>query len=267
MTVAVTHKFVSGKGNGSDGTQVQPSNWNDTHSIQCAANSVLGNTTNSTGNVSEVPLGALGISLLAATTVADLIAAGVPIFSTGDVKLTIKTVADTGWIMCNDQTIGNVSSGATYANANAQSLFTLLWNNVSNTYAPVTGGRGANAAADWAAQKPIQLTAMMGRALGVGGSGSGLTSRTLGQTTGEENHLLVTNEIPAHKHTLTDPGHTHTYTGPGTAILNSGAGFPEVNGASNTGSAVTGITMANTGGGASHNNMQPTSFLNAMIKL
>lgn len=29
----ITHKFVSGKSDGSDATQVQPSNWNDTHTI------------------------------------------------------------------------------------------------------------------------------------------------------------------------------------------------------------------------------------------
>jgi hypothetical protein len=51
----------------------------------------------------------------------------------------------------NDHTIGSALSGATYANADAQCLYTLLWNNVTNTYAPVTGGRGGSAAADWPA--------------------------------------------------------------------------------------------------------------------
>lgn len=119
-------------------------------------------------------------------------------FSTGDAKLTLKTSADTGWIMATDGTIGNASSGATYANANALALYTLLWTNVSNTYAPVTGGRGASAAADWAAQKPIALTKVLGRMLAVAGAGSGLTSRVLGQTGGAETQTLGTANLPAY---------------------------------------------------------------------
>lgn len=32
--------------------------------------------------------------------------------TTGDIKFTIKTVADAGWVMCNDGTIGKTGSGA-----------------------------------------------------------------------------------------------------------------------------------------------------------
>ncbi len=79
-------------------------------------------------------------------------------FSTGDVKLTVKTAADAGWVMMNDGTIGSAGSGATTrANADCQNLFELLWNNVSNTNCPVSGGRGASAAVDWSANKTIAL--------------------------------------------------------------------------------------------------------------
>ena len=33
-------------------------------------------------------------------------------FTTGDIKLTLKTTADAGWAMFNDGTIGDASSGA-----------------------------------------------------------------------------------------------------------------------------------------------------------
>lgn len=270
MTVAITHKFQSAKSNGADNTQVQPSNWNDTHNIQCAANSVLGNSSGVTGAVTELPLGALGLSLLAANVLNDLVNAGVPIASTGDVKLTFKTAADTGWIMMNDQTIGPAGSTATYANNNCQALYTLLWNNVPNTYAPVTGGRGSSAAADWLAEKPLQLCAAMGRALGVAGAGSGLTSRALGQAFGEESHTLAVNEIPQGLHSLEDPGHTHTinsYENPGgTAGLELTIGVLE-SFTVTTAKSTTGITLVDNAGGGSHNNIQPTVFINAMIKL
>jgi len=272
MAISLTHRFASAKANGTDNTLIQPSNWNDQHTVTCNGNSVLGNPTGANTNVAEIPAGALGISMLAANVLADLIAAGVPISTTGDVKLTLKTAADSGWIMCNDQTIGNVSSGATYANANAQSLYTLIWNNVADAYAPVTGGRGVSAAADWAAQKPMQLLAVMGRSLGISGAGSGLTSRALGQNLGEETHVLSSGEMPAHNHTgsvgysgnqLAPPNGIGEFTfGSGSAGVTFDARlYTSIN------SSEFSVGINNTGGGAAHNNMQPTTFLNAMIKL
>lgn len=108
-------------------------------------------------------------------------------WGTGDVKLTMKTAADDGWLMCNDGTIGPAGSGATArAHADTRSLYLLLWGAVSNTNAPVTGGRGVSAVADWDSGKAIALTKMVGRALGVAGGGAGLTARSHGQAVGTE---------------------------------------------------------------------------------
>lgn len=92
-----------------------------------------------------------------------------------------------------------------------------------------------------------------GRALIGAGSGAGLSARTLGQTGGEETHVLSMGEMPAH---------THTYTAPQNAINNvAGGAQPAVNGTSagqNTGSA---------GSGSAHNVMDPFLVLQYIIKL
>lgn len=85
-------------------------------------------------------------------------------FSTGDVKLSMKSTADTGWVLMNDGTIGN-SGCSTRSNADTQALYLLLWNNLTDQWAPVSTGRGASAAADFAANKCIRLPRATGRAL------------------------------------------------------------------------------------------------------
>lgn len=182
-------------------------------------------------------------------------------FSTGDVKMTIKTAADATWIMCNDGTIGNAASGGTNrANADTQALYVLVWNTFSNAIAPVTGGRGLNALADFNANKPLQILSMLGKVIGLSGAGAGLTVRTLGETVGDEN-------LQTHTHTTNDPGHVHPYNECVVGSL-AGAGSNAVGEpvATNTGSSVTGITINDAGTGTG-GNMQPTIFLNAMIKL
>jgi microcystin-dependent protein len=174
-------------------------------------------------------------------------------FTTGDVKSTLKTTADAGWIMMNDGTIGDASSGATTrANADTQALFALLWANVSNTNCPVSGGRGASAAADFAAHKTITLPKLRGRALAAAGAGAGLTSRALGDTVGEETHVLTVPEMPSHQHGIG----VHLRGSNGTI----GGSFLMAD------SSPDDLTEP-AGGGGAHNNMQPTSFLNFMIKL
>lgn len=233
----------------------------------------------------------LDISSAGLNLTGDFIASGTVtaggIWRTGDVKLTMQPTAESGWLVVADQTIGNTSSGATYANAAAEALYTLIYNQVSNTYAPVTGGRGANAAADWAAQKPMALTKMLGRALAIAGAGSGLTSRALGEILGAESKTLSTGNLPPHYHDvfLNDPGHTHpvqggTFAEAAAALTFASTGF---SGSQNTSSNTTGITVRSASGGGgtadrTHTEgstmaatafdlSQPSTFLRAHIKL
>ena len=233
------------------------------------------NTGATTLNISSVGAGAVqfagaaltGGELVVSVPVTVYVTAATPVFeivgvvpaslrfTTGDVKLTLKAVADTGWVMCDDGTIGNAASGGTTrANADTVALFTLLWNNVADAQAAVSTGRGANAAADYAANKTIALTKMLGRAFGASGAGSGLTSRVLGLATGVETHPLTIAELAAHTH----PQHANT-------VLNDLTSGTSVD--FNVNATGLGGTTQSTGSGTAHQNMQPTAFVNAMIKL
>ena len=93
----------------------------------------------------------------------------------------------------------------------------------------------------------------------------------LGETGGAKTHTLITAELPAHNHTITDPGHTHnvdawTSGGGGygvSIVLNQLTKYIISNAViSNT----TGITINNTGSGTAHNNLQPYIVMNYIIK-
>lgn len=197
--------------------------------------------------------------------------------TTGDAFLTLKSVAPAGWLMMNDGTIGSAASGATTrANDDTQDLYELLWNNVSNTYAAVTGGRGSDAESDFLANKPIALTKQLGRAIAIAGAGASLTSRALGLTIGTETHTLSTAEMPSHTHTQNAHKHGMYVPDGGYALQNGGAGDLNATQGGTEGQARspkydlmenTTATNQNTGGGGAHNNMQPSAFWNVMIKL
>lgn len=207
----------------------------------------------------------------ATTQAAIAVAAAASIFGfvTGDAVLSLSSAARTGFVKADDGTIGDAASGATTrANADCAALYAVLWA-ISDTYAPVTGGRGANAAADFAAHKKIGLTKTLGMALAVAGAGAGLTARALGLTVGEETHALSTAELASHTHTTNETPHAHAYQQQHAgASINVATGSPGNDaGIGTTGSSTTGITINTAGSGTAHNNMQPTSFWNIYIKL
>lgn len=196
------------------------------------------------------------------------------LIQTGDVIWLDVTGARAGFVRDNGRTIGSATSGASErANADCSALYTFLWTNYSDTICPVSTGRGANAAADFSANKAIQLPDKRGRApFGLDDMGNGAASRfagvpfSLGNATtpgslgGEATHTLTLAESPAHTHALTDPGHVHSnpYTnnasgtgGDTKPTAGNGSGFI---GTFNSSSATTGISMASAGSGNTHNN-------------
>jgi len=96
------------------------------------------------------------------------------------------------------------------------------------------------------------------------GTGSGLSTYALGQTGGEETHVLTTGELAAHTHS--DAGHSHSEgtTTPTTITIGAGAPAPAALGTVGiTGSASAAIS--NTGADTAHNNIQPYLALNYFI--
>lgn len=179
----------------------------------------------------------------------------------------VGATAPAGWVLASGRTIGSATSGATErANADTQALFLLIWSSFADTEAAVSGGRGASAAADWAANKTIVVPDMRGRVAAgkddMGGTaanrltagGSGLAGATMGKAGGAETHTLDTTQIPSHSHTLGAQSD-------GTA----GSVTAAITGAN--GNRVSTNPSGNTGGGGAHNNTQPTIIFNAIIKL
>jgi hypothetical protein len=183
-------------------------------------------------------------------------------FYTGDVKFTLRTDGDPGWAMCNDGTIGNPLSGSTLAQWNTKALFELIWEVVNNTYAPIynsdgsVGTRGADAETDYNANKRLSLTRALGRALAVAGTGSGLSARVVGEYVGEEAHALTAAE---------NGPHAHQYQ---FSQVQSGSGSPLfLRDGGDAGDNTITQNVDASGNGTPHNTMQPTLFLNCMIKL
>lgn len=110
----------------------------------------------------------------------------------------------------------------------------------------------------------FNLPDLRGRvSIGVG-SGSGLTPRALGDSFGEESHVLTTAESASHTHI--DAGHTHVEGNAAPAVGAAIVGVPIPSAVPTVG--VTGSGNANlggSGGGGGHNNMQPSLALTHFI--
>lgn len=128
---------------------------------------------------------------------------------TGDIEATFKTTPKTGWIFLQGQTLGSSSSAASLKGTTYQALYEFIWNNITNTYAPVSSGRGASAAADFAANKTITLPDARDRALfGVGSTWAD------GQVQGAESLTIAKANLPTDTLSVTgstsiDGDHTH----------------------------------------------------------
>lgn len=178
------------------------------------------------------------------------------IFSTGDTKWRYGNGVHTGWVRMNGRTIGSGASGGTErANADCQSLFEYLWTqDTTSLLLTVSTGRGASAAADFAANKTITLPDARGRsffgpdtmgstASGRLGSGAGsfLTNNdTVGAGAGTETKTLATANLPAYTPSGTISNGAITFPTTVVTSLASGA-----NQGITTGPATTTISLTN----------------------
>ncbi len=165
----------------------------------------------------------------------------------GDLKHRAGSSVPAGWLLCD----GLAISRATYA---------ALFGVIGTTWGAGNGTTTFN------------LPDLRGRSLVGTGTGPGLTARVLGATGGEETHLLTLPETPVHNHALTDPGHGHNVyvdnTGPiagNGSVQGSQGGFTLANLVAATDNDVTGITLADAGGGGAHNTMHPFACTTPVI--
>lgn len=129
--------------------------------------------------------------------------------------------------------------GTSYATATYPALFAAIG------YA--WGGSGAN----------FNVPNLNRRTLvGSGGSGTGTLGNAVGNTGGAETVTLATSEIPAHTHGY---GGTVGLTDTAGRLVQDGATFAAITGFGGT-------ATASTGGGGSHNNMQPSAVVKYCIK-
>lgn len=138
---------------------------------------------------------------------------------TGDIKYGLYSSAPAGWVKANGGTVGNASSGATRANADTSALFAVLWamdatDSPILTSAGAASTRGANAAADYAANKRLTLPDFRAEFLRGLDDGRGVdTSRRVGSVQDQSTE--------AHTHLITPPTSDGT-TGQGLTSTGSG---------------------------------------------
>lgn len=198
---------------------------------------------------------------------------------TGDMLVRYDTGLRPGFVRSNGRSIGSATSGASErANADCQPLYEYLWN-APGVVLDVGGGRGASAAADWAANKPITLPNARGASLigldtmGNSAAGRVAAATQLGWFGGAETHTLTIAQMPNHDHTLTQEPHHHNWgnTARGFQLtpgnLGSFAQGGSAPGELNTADETIDITMAKTGSSAAHNNLQPSLALTIYIRL
>ena len=172
------------------------------------------------GNMAAASISSMGMITTSLTNSINILPPGMIIF------YAVASVPP-GWLACN----GAAVSRTTYANLFA-AIGTVFGSGDGSTTFNVPSGSRCGL-------------------MGSGGTGTATIGSTVGSTGGEESHVLITNEMPAHTHTVAAyPTNTANFgTGGSTAAVSIGGG-----------------TTSSTGGGAAHNNIQPSIVMAMLIK-
>lgn len=159
----------------------------------------------------------------------------------GEIRMFGFNFAPVNWAICAGQIIPISSNTA---------LFALL----GTTY----GGDGVTTFA---------LPDLQGRVPLSQGQGPGLSDYVLGQRAGEENHTLITSEIPAHNH-LVSASQASDATTPVNDFLGNDSRTPlNIYATTTDGTIMNPRMIGLTGGSLPHNNMQPYLCINFCIAL
>lgn len=216
----------------------------------------------SSGNEAVPAPTANGQVLVSDDTTASGLAWGDGMF-TGAVIAAMRNEALTppGWVLATG-TIGSSASGATRrANLDTQNLYVVLWSSFANTEAPVSGGRGLSALADFAANKTITIPDLRGYTIvgkdNMGGSSAnvltsavdGANAVILGGKLGEAVHTMAFSELRKHGH-------------PVPRVATSGSGSNRFTIAGHAG-----LQDTDFGAGDPFNVVQPAIALNIFVKL
>lgn len=158
----------------------------------------------------------------------------------GEIRMAGFNYAPVGWAFCN---------GALMPISGNEALFQLI----GTTY----GGDG---------QSTFALPDLRGRVPIHMGTGSGLTSRVLGESGGSESVTLTTQQIPSHNHTVQGQPAAGNQQGPGGNLWASStlSNFSTVSPPNATMNA---NALANSGGNIPHDNMLPFQAVNFIIAL
>lgn len=161
----------------------------------------------------------------------------------GEIRMFSGTFAPRGWAFCNGSLIPISQNTA---------LFALLGTQF--------GGDG---------RSTFALPNLLGRAPVGQGQGPGLSSYTIGESTGEANHTLTTAEMASHAHSLTANKSTADNATPVGNMFGSGGTrssvlvFAPTTSVANMAANIVG----GAGGSQPHNNMQPYQVVNYIIAL
>lgn len=165
----------------------------------------------------------------------------------GEIKIVSFNFPPKGWALC---------AGQQLSIAQNQALFSLL----GTTY----GGNGTTTFA---------LPDLRGRAPVHWGQGAGLPQVTLGQTGGQENHLLTSQEMPQHTHSFSASTATATRKLVAGGIFADDVDsqpvdyFAAFNAPNSSYVSLNPLSMTSAGGSQPHNNMQPYLVLTICIAL
>lgn len=179
-----------------------------------------------------------------------------------DIIMSPQAIAPWGRLPMNGTVTIAGTSGGTYNGSIYARVYTFLWTNYTNAVAPVSTGRGANAAADFAANKNITIPDHADYImLGVSAAGSITTAGTTagastvagaGSVSGTISVNAVTlaqNNLPASM-TFTVPGGAQAHTGTETRLAPG----------DNTSTSTSTVPFGNSGGGQS---FTPTGSMSA----